>query len=57
MERVLSEEEKIRKAIEISRRRNSDYYNKEARVTVNSKTKKEYRLFKKMVLQIIVCLF
>lgn len=55
MERLISDEEKIRRAIEISQRRNNGYYRVEAtRVNVNDK--KNYKLFKKMILQIIVCL-
>ena len=55
MERTISDEEKIRRAIEISQRRNQNYYSREtARVNVNSK--KNYKLFKKMILQIIICL-
>lgn len=55
MERAISDEEKIRRAIEISQRRNPNYYSREtARVNVNNK--KNYRLFKKMILQIIICL-
>ena len=56
MEKTFSEEEKLRRAIEISQRRNG-YYNSNfsgARVNVNNK--KDYRLFKKMILQIIICL-
>ena len=55
MERVVSDEEKIRRAIEISHRRNQGAYSREtARVNVNDK--KNYKLFKKMVIQIIICL-
>lgn len=55
MERAISDEEKIRRAIEISQRRNQNYYSREtARVNVNNK--KNYKLFKKMILQIIICL-
>lgn len=55
MERTISDEEKIRKAIEISQRRNNRYYRVEsARVNVNEK--KNYKLFNKMILQIIICL-
>lgn len=56
MEKTFSEEEKLRRAIEISQRRNG-YNNRNisgARVNVNNK--KDYRLFKKMILQIIICL-
>lgn len=55
MERALSDEEKIRKAIEISQRRNRNYeYQRTAKVNV--KSKKDYKLFKRMILQIIICL-
>lgn len=55
MERTISDEEKIRRAIEISQRRNKTTTAREmARVNVNDK--KNYKLFKKMVLQIIICL-
>lgn len=55
MERVVSDEEKIRRAIEISQRRNNNYYKAEA-TRVNVADKKDYKLFKKMILQIIICL-
>lgn len=57
MEKIISDEEKIRRAIEISQRRNNNNYRLEtntARVNVNEK--KDYKLFKKMILQIIICL-
>lgn len=55
MERIISDEEKIRRAIEISQRRNNNYRTITAtRVNVNEK--KNYKLFKKMILQIIICL-
>lgn len=55
MERAISDEEKIRRAIEISQRRNQNYYTRStARVNVNNK--KDYKLFKRMILQIIICL-
>ena len=55
MERILSEEEKLRRAIEISQRRNNHYYtDKSARADLSEK--KDYKLFKKMILQIIICL-
>lgn len=56
MERAISDEEKFRKAIEISQRRNKNRYMTDTyRVKVNNK--KEYKLFKKMFLQILICLF
>lgn len=55
MERALSDEEKIRKAIEISQRRNRNYeYQRMAKVNVTNK--KDYKLFKRMILQIVICL-
>lgn len=55
MEKALSDEEKIRKAIEISQRRNRNYeYQRTAKVNVTNK--KDYKLFKRMILQIIICL-
>lgn len=55
MERTISDEEKLRRAIEISQRRNnSTYQTTTARVNVNEK--KDYKLFKKIILQIIICL-
>lgn len=55
MERTVSDEEKIRRAIEISQRRNKSYNSRET-ARVNVTNKKDYRLFKKMILQIIICL-
>lgn len=55
MERTLSPEEKIRRAEEIySRRRNQ--YVKSTVATVNISKDKNYGLFKKMILQISICL-
>ncbi len=57
MERIISDEEKLRKAIEISQRRNNNnYYYKEGTTKINTNDKKDYKLFKKMILQIIICL-
>lgn len=55
MERLLSDEEKIRKAIEISQRRNKSR-TLERTTTVNSNNKKDYGLFKRMFLQLLICL-
>jgi len=55
MERILSEEEKLRRAIEISQRRNNHYYS-DTSARVDVREKKDYKLFKKMILQIIICL-
>lgn len=54
MERALSDEEKIRRAIEISQRRNNNY--RAITTRVNANEKKDYKLFKKMIIQIIICL-
>lgn len=55
MDRVFTDEEKIRKAIEISQRRNKKYIDiSTTRVNVNNK--KNYKFFKRMILQIIICL-
>lgn len=56
MERVLSQEERIRRAIEISQRRNTVYGNNVQTTKVNVKPKKDYQLFKRMFLQIMICL-
>ena len=55
MERIMSDEEKIRRAIEISQRRNNNSY-KSSMETVKVNEKKDYKLFKKMIIQIIICL-
>lgn len=56
MERTASVDEKIRRAEEIySRRRQENTNRVQARVNVNDDTK-DYRLFKKMILQIVICL-
>lgn len=56
MEKTFSEEEKLRRAIEISQRRNGYYNSNTSSTRVNVNEKKDYRLFKKMILQIIICL-
>lgn len=59
MERIISDEERMRRALEILERRNSNSYTgNTARVNINNKekSKKEFRLFKRMILQIIICL-
>lgn len=55
MERLLSDEEKIRKAIEISQRRNKSR-TLERTTAINSNNKKDYGLFKRMFLQLLICL-
>lgn len=57
MERTMSVEEKIRRAEEIYARRNNDSYTNTARVRVNGKEKKDVKVFKKLFIQIIICLF
>lgn len=56
MERIISDEEKLRRAIEISQRRNNNYRTTTNTTRVNVSEKKDYKLFKKMILQIIICL-
>lgn len=52
---MLSDDEKIKRAIEISQRRNQHYsLQKITKVDVNQK--KDYKLFKRMILQIVICL-
>lgn len=55
MERTLSAEEKIRRAEEIYERRRNGY-NARNVATVNVSEKKNYSLFKKMILQVLICL-
>ena len=55
MERTMSVEEKIRRAEEIyNRRKANDIKYSTARVNINDK--KDFKLFKRMILQIIICL-
>ena len=56
MEKVLSDEEKIRRAIEISQRRNNYYRTTNVQKENVAINKKEYKLFKKMFIQITICL-
>ncbi len=56
MERTMSVEEKIRRAEEIYARRNSENYANTARVKVNGKEKKDIKVFKKLIIQIVICL-
>ena len=53
MEKVLSQEDRIRRAEEIYYKRKQGNLAKTA--TVNLNPKKEYKLFKKMAIQIIIC--
>ena len=57
MERILSDEEKLRRAIEISQRRNNNNYRTATNTAcVNVNEQKNYKLFKRMIIQIIICL-
>lgn len=55
MERSLSPEEKIRRAEEIYYRRQNSAYKRNV-ATVNVSDNRDYSLFKKMILQILICL-
>lgn len=55
MERTLNPEEKIRRAEEIYQRRRNGYTSRNV-ATVNVSNEKNYGLFKKMILQIAICL-
>lgn len=57
MERSLSSEERIRRAEEIYYRRRMQNGVRVSTSNVNTKTKPDYYLFKKMILQILICLF
>lgn len=56
IERALSQEEKIRRAEEIYNRRKNQNGRKEEYATLNLGEKRNYGLFKRMVMQIIACL-
>ena len=56
MERTISVEEKIRRAEEIYERRKQGNTKPVATVSVNSESKKDIKLLKKMIIQILVCL-
>ena len=53
MERVMSVEEKIRRAEEIYQRRRQEEIKPIAKVTINDK--KDIKLLKKMITQILIC--
>lgn len=57
MERTMTVEEKIRRAEEIYARRQAGNTKKTATVNVNSDTKKDLKLLKKMIMQILISLF
>lgn len=54
--RILSQEEKIRRAEEIYYRRKNLNGNREGYTTLNVGNKKDYKLFKRMTIQIVSCL-
>ena len=56
MERIMSVEDKIRRAEEIYARRQEGTQRKTATVPVNQKEKKDIKLLKKMIIQIIISL-
>ena len=56
MERTLSVEDKIKRAEEIYARRHGDDTRSTATLRVNGKEKKDLKLFKKLILQMVVCL-
>lgn len=56
LERVISSEERIRRAEEIYQRRKMQGGVRVSTNNVNTKTKPEYRMFKKLILQIAICL-
>lgn len=56
MERTMSVEEKIRRAEEIYARRQEGTQRKTAKVSVNNENKKDIRLLKKMIIQIVISL-
>ena len=56
MERTMSIEEKIRRAEEIYARRQEGAQRKTAKVTVNNENKKDIKLLKKMIIQIVISL-
>lgn len=56
MERTISVEEKIRRAEEIYARRQEGTQRKTAKVSVNNENKKDIRLLKKMIIQIVISL-
>lgn len=56
MERTMSIEEKIRKAEEIYARRKGETQTRTAKVTLNNENKKDIKLLKKMIIQIIISL-
>lgn len=56
MERTISAEERIRRAEEIYQRRRIQSDVRVPTSTVNTKKNTEYRMFKKLILQILICL-
>ena len=56
VERTMSIEEKIRRAEEIYAKRQGNNQRRTATVTVNNKERKDIKLLKKLIIQIVVCL-
>ena len=56
MERTISSEERIRRAEEIYQRRRGQSDVRVPTRNVNTKKNTEYRMFKKLILQILICL-
>ncbi|MBR3255022.1 MAG: hypothetical protein IKF97_02170 [Clostridia bacterium] len=56
MERTMSVEEKIKRAEEIYARRHGGDTKSTTTLRVNGKEKKDIKLFKKLILQMVVCL-
>ena len=56
MERTISDEEKIRKAMAIAQRRNGNHSDGRTAYNTITKRPKEYKLFKRMAMQILICL-
>ncbi len=56
MERTMSVEEKIRRAEQIYERRKQGSDKQIATVSVNNEKKKDIRLLKKMIVQILICI-
>lgn len=54
MEKALNEEDRIRRAEEIYYRRRNNL-NAQKTATVNLNPKKEYKLFKKVIIQVLIC--
>lgn len=55
MEKILTPDERIKRAEEIYYRRKNDGINRKS-AKVNVSNKKDYSMFKKMIIQIIICI-